>query len=110
MDAGALRHKIVIQRQTAQSDEIGNRTNSWEDYFQCHAGVSTFRKDESTGEVRHDSEVVTFSIRSNRLTQRITSTEFRVIFRGITFNIRSVDQMNYDLREIRLRCEREVRS
>ena len=31
--------KITFQEALVESDEIGNRTNTWKDYYTCHATV-----------------------------------------------------------------------
>lgn len=40
MEIAALNVKVMFQKGTPVSDEIGNRANIWEDYFSCYATVS----------------------------------------------------------------------
>ena len=40
MDVTLLNVKITFQEAVVESDEIGNRTNTWKDYYTCHATVS----------------------------------------------------------------------
>ena len=40
MDIASMNVQITFQKNEVQTDEIGNRTNAWEDYYSCHASVS----------------------------------------------------------------------
>ena len=40
MKVALLNEKILIQKAVVVTDEIGNRKNTWEDYFSCYATVS----------------------------------------------------------------------
>ena len=39
----------------------------------------------------------------------ITSTNYRVLFHGDTYNIEAVDMMNWQRRTVRLKCRKEAR-
>ena len=53
--------------------------------------------------------MVTFTVRWCSEAARITSTGYRVKFRGEAYDIESVDLMNYGKKEIRMKCRREKR-
>ena len=40
MRVALLNEKITIQKAVVTADGIGNRKNSWEDYFSCYATIS----------------------------------------------------------------------
>ena len=39
MEVSLFNVKITFQEALVESDEIGNRTNTWKDYYTCHAAV-----------------------------------------------------------------------
>ena len=47
MDIGAMRIRILFQKQTAGVDEYRNHVNTWEDYFGCWATASYSSGDET---------------------------------------------------------------
>ena len=40
MDIALLNQKVMFQNTVIIADAIGNRTNAWEDYYECHATIS----------------------------------------------------------------------
>ena len=50
-----------------------------------------------------------FTVRWCRETAAVTSTGYRIRFRGDVFNILSVDPMNYQKKEIKLHCRKAER-
>ena len=40
MDIALMNVNITFQEAVVESDEIGNRINTWKDYYTCHATVS----------------------------------------------------------------------
>ena len=109
MNIPLLNKVITIQKQTTVTDAIGNHTNTWTDYYSCHATVSneTNSEDETAG-VTVDNTNTDFTIRFCALSSVITVTEYRVVMDGELFDILSVDHMNFKRKSIKLRC-RKVR-
>jgi SPP1 family predicted phage head-tail adaptor len=110
MDIGRMNERITIQKTTVVVDSIGNHLNTWEDYFSCSTYASTYEAEEKSGEVTTEERTITFSVRYCSELKNISSTGFRVIFHGDVYNIASVDMMNYNRKEIKLLCRKEVRS
>lgn len=109
MQIGKMHERILIQKNSVLVDAIGNHTNGWEDYFSCYTYPSTYSTDETDGEVPHEKQSITFSVRYSPETAAITATGYRVVFKGQMYNIESIDPMNYDRKEIKIRCTLEVR-
>ncbi len=40
MDIAAMNVRITFQKNAVVTDKIGNRTNSWADYYSCFATLS----------------------------------------------------------------------
>lgn len=109
MDIGRMKDRITVQKTEVVTDAVGNHLNTWTDYFSCYAYVSTFEVEEKAGEITTEERTVTFNVRYCSELKNITSTGFRVRFHGDVYNIASVDMMNYQRKEIKLLCRREVR-
>ena len=107
MNIPLLNKVITIQKQTTVTDAIGNHTNTWTDYYSCHATISneTNSEDETAG-VTVDNTNTDFTIRYCALTSIITPTEYRVVMDGEIFDILSVDHMNFKRKSIKLRCRK----
>lgn len=100
---------ITIQKNTVTMDRYGNHKNVWDDYFTCHAYADTYIKDEDESVTTSDERGITFEVRYCSELAGITSIGYKVIFRGETFNIESVDMMNWNRKTIRLKCRKEKR-
>lgn len=107
MDIALLNVKIVIEKNEVMVDEIGNRRNSWAEYYCCFAtvGGEGGRETSVAGTTVDDSDI-SFSIRYCKKASFINNTEYRVVFEGETYNILSVDHMNYKKKSLKLRCQK----
>lgn len=104
-----MNERITIEKNTTVVDKVGNHVNRWEEYFFCFTYASTYEVEEKSGEITTEERTVTFNVRYCSELKNITSTGFRVRFHGDIYNIASVDMMNYQRKEIKLLCWREVR-
>ena len=90
-----MRDKITIQNQMVSVDEIGNRINSWSDYYTCWASVAVYKsgKTKETDEAAQTTQLkmLDFIVRRCPQTAQLTSTEYRIVFNGKIFNIDRVD-------------------
>ena len=107
MKIGLLNRRITIQKVSVIEDEIGNRKPSWEDYFSCDCTVSEqggWENDEAG--TRNEEETTVFTVRYSRETAKVTSTGFRILFDGETYDIRFVNHKNYRGRSVKFSCWR----
>ena len=109
MEISKLNERITIEKNAVVTDAIGNHKNTWTPYFSCYAYASTYQAEEKESEVSSEERSVTFTVRWCSETAAVTSTGFRVRFRGEVYDIESVDLMNYRKKEIRFKCRREPR-
>ena len=107
MDIGSMGERITFQKNCTSVDRYGNHVNGWQDYFTCSSHVDTWQKDESGDEVVKGVTQVTFICRYCPELAAVTSTGYRVLFRGQAYDILSVDPMNYDKNTIRFKAERK---
>ena len=104
-----LNERLTIEKSAAFTDKAGNHRNTWEEYLTCFTYASTYEAQESGDEVRQENRSIVFTVRWCRETAAVTSTGYRIRFRGDVFNILSVDPMNYQKKEIRLHCRKAER-
>lgn len=107
MRISRLSEKITIQKNETVVDQYGNHLNTWTDYYSCHAYASTYKADEKEDQITDQEEKIVFSVRYCIKLRDMTSTKYRVVFNGTVYNIRSIDQMNFNRKEVRLTCEKE---
>ncbi len=108
MDIALLNQKVTFQINEVVTDEIGNRTNGWMDYFTCHATISGEGGDEvyAAGTVVDKADMAV-TVRYCQKTAAIKPTGFRLIHAGDAYNILAVDHLNYKRKAIKFKCKKE---
>ena len=109
MDIARLSEKITIQKSEVQVDRIGNHSNTWTDYYRCHATVSGESQKETEVQdvgqtIDHDN--LSFTIRYCSNTKGIDSTHYRVLFQEEVYDIKTVDCLGYRRKAIKLKCRK----
>lgn len=98
--------RLTIQKNEVTVDRYGNHKNTWTDYFACFTYASTYRYDrESETATTTEEQTVNFEVRYCRELASLDSTHYRVSFHGDSYNIQSVDMMNYQRKTIRISCK-----
>ena len=110
MKISLLNEKIKIQKSVVVTDEIGNRKNSWEDYFSCFATITGEDGDEKeeAGQ-RSAEEDISFTVRYCSNIESVNASEYRIVFRGQCYNIISVNHMNFKKKSVKFKCQRARR-
>jgi len=110
MDIALLNTKILLQRNAIVVDAIGNHTNSWEDYYACHAtaGGEGGSEKPAAGQTVENVDI-TFTVRYCQKTVSVTADGFRVLFRGEVYNIMAVDHMNFKKKALKFKCQKARR-
>lgn len=110
MKVSLLNEKILFQKNTVVSDDIGNRRNAWEDYYSCFATIGgEGRNEKAEAGQTIDDVSITFTVRYCSQLVDMMSTDLRILFRGEIYNILSVDHMNYKKKSLKFRCEKARR-
>lgn len=107
MDIALLNVKITIQKNEPVVDSIGNHKNTWTDFHTCFATVSDEGGSEKSvsGLIVDDSDI-SFTVRWCRKLADLDVTKHRIIFEGITYNLVSIDHMNFKKKCLKLKCEK----
>ena len=107
-----MNERILIEQSEVVVDAVGNHKNVWTPYYSCaaYAAAIIFKdtENEESGIIVSD-ETIVFTVRFCSEVDRLTTTGYRVIFKGTVYNIDSIDHMNYDRKTMKLRCKKEHR-
>ena len=105
-----MNERIIIQKNTAVADRYGNRKAVWTDYFTCWSYASTYQYDrEKEAVITEQEQTVIFEARYCSELKNLDSTHYRILFHGETYDIQSVDMMNYQRKTLRIRTQKEAR-
>ena len=96
MNIGALRVKILIQKNETVTDRYGNHKSVWEDYFRCWATPSTQmgREGEEAAHTKEEDRL-DFTVRYCSETAAVTSKQYRILLGERIYNIVHVDDMGF---------------
>ena len=107
MNSARMNVRVEVQKNTVTTDKYGNHKNTWEPYLSCYATVSgETPKEETDAGLTVDDSKTDFTIRFCRAASTITSTGYRVIFDGETYDILGVNHMNVKNKGIKLLCQK----
>lgn len=107
MDIALLNVKIMIQKNSVITDNIGNHKNEWTDFYDCHATVSgEGGKESKAASQTVDDSDISFTVRYCRNVLNVDNTHFRIVFNGELYNILSVDHMNFKKKAIKFKCQK----
>lgn len=112
MDAAFLNEKVTFQKNTVLTDAVGNHTNGWDEYYTCFAtiggeGMAGSKEEEAAG-TTVENAAMTVTVRYCRKAAAVTSTGYRILFRGGLYDIVGVDHMNFKKKCLKFCC-RKVR-
>lgn len=96
MDAGSLREIIMIEKRIVVEDDIGNQSSTWLPFYKGFASANNLFGTEYWAAAQTQSQnMVVFTLRYNPLFNEINSLEYRLLFRGKEYDIKSVDNVKY---------------
>ena len=101
MDIALLNVMITIQKSTVTVDGIGNHTVSWEDFYSCHATVSSESPNEDTA-----AGTVVDNTKADFTVRWCKKDKFRVVYAGETYNILGIDHRNFKRKSVKLKCQK----
>ena len=107
MDISKLNQRIEIQKGVSKTDEVGNVIRHWQDYYSCFASVNTAGGKERQKGDTEDQNSVAFAVRFCKQLSEISAVDYRIVFRGKTYNIIQVDFADYDGKTIKIKAESE---
>ena len=93
-----MNERITFQKQDVIVDDIGNHTNKWSDYYSCWAAIATSRistKEKEEAAQTLEQERLDFTVRYCPQVSTISSTEYRIAFKGHIYNIDKIDNVDF---------------
>ena len=110
MKIASMRIRITFQKHQVVTDEIGNHTNAWVDYFSCYA--TAVEKEGGEKEVAGQmvvEEKMDFTVRYSTETANIVPDQFRILCKGRIYNIRSISDMAFKNKSLKIHAQLERR-
>lgn len=96
MNIALLNLRITFQKNVIVSDKIGNRKNTWEDYFSCYATISGESGTETaTAGQTIPTRTAAFTVRYCKDVAAVTTDDFRIVCGDELYNITNIDHMNH---------------
>lgn len=110
MTISEMRERILFQKSSAGKDKNGNHTLSWVDFFSCAAYANNLSSSEywAAAQVNAQTDMF-FMVRYCSELADIDSEHFRIIFKGATYNITFVDNIQYENKVLKIRVAKAVR-
>ena len=107
MDIALLSQKVMFQNTVIIADAIGNRTNAWEDYYECHATISGEggTEVEIAGVVVENADLAV-TVRWCGKAAAVTTTGYRILIGGEPYNILAIDHLSYKKKALKFKCRR----
>lgn len=109
MKIALLNKKVTFQANELVTDELGNHSNVWTDYYTCMATISGEGGDEERDAgVLNDKVDLNITVRYSSKTKVITTTGYRVILDDELYDITAIDHFSYTNKALKFKC-RKVR-
>lgn len=107
MDISKLNQRILIQKSSTQTDDVGNVFRQWQDFYSCFASVKTTGGKERQNGNTEEQHSVAFAVRFCKKLSELSAVDYRIVFRGKTYNIIQVDFADYDGKTVKIKAESE---
>ena len=105
-DIARFNERLTVQKNEVVTDRYGNHKNVWTDYFSCFTYASTYQYDkENEAATTMEERTINFEVRYCAELRNLDSTHYRVAFHGDSYDIQTVDFMNYQKKTIRIVCK-----
>lgn len=107
MDISKLNQRILIQKGSTQTDEVGNVLRQWQDFYFCFASVKTTGGKEQQKGDTEEQHSVAFAVRFCKKISELSAVDYRIVFRGKPYNIIQVDFADYDGKTVKIKAKSE---
>ncbi len=98
MNIAGMRVRITIQKNGTVTDQYGNHSSQWNDYFSCWAtaltGGRSAEETQNAGTTQ-EGDRLDFTVRYCSETAAVNSKEYRIMLGGRIYNILNIDEMGF---------------
>ena len=115
MKVAEMRIRITFQKNEKVTDEYGNHTNEWADYFTCWATAVGQESPSESGQEQEGSatvdvwEITNFTTRYCSELSGVEPDQFRIKAAGRVYDIKQVNPMGFKHTSLKFYCRRERR-
>ena len=98
MNIAGLRVRITIQKNETVTDQYGNHTSAWTDYFTCWAtAVASGKSAEETQNAgtTQEADRLDMTVRWSSEIAAVNSKQYRVLLGDRIYNILNIDDMGF---------------
>jgi len=107
MDISKLNQRILIQKSSTQTDDVGNVFRQWQDFYSCFASVNTAGGKERQKGDTEEQQTVSFTVRFCKRLSELSAVDYRIVFQGKPYNIIQVDFADYGGKTVKIKAESE---
>ena len=105
MNAGAYRHRVVIEKRSVVTDKIGNQSSEWKEHYKGYAYINNLSGTEYWQAAQTQSEnTVMFVMRYHPLLNALDTVSYRLFWRDKEYNITSIDNVQYKNETVKIRA------
>ena len=105
-DIARFNKRLTVQKNEVVIDKYGNHKNVWTDYYSCFTYASTYQYDkENEAATTTEERTINFEVRYCTELKDLDSIHYRIAFHGDSYDIQTVDFMNYQKKTIRIVCK-----
>lgn len=110
MTISEMRERILFQKNSAGKDKNGNHTLSWVDFYSCAAYANNLSGSEywAAAQVNAQTDMF-FMVRYCSELADINTEHYRIVFKGETYNIIFIDNIQYENKMLKIRVSKAVR-
>lgn len=91
-------HRITFQKRTvAQDDYSGHDVETWRNWFDEYAAIfyGTGTEQRAAAQLQGEQSA-SFEVLSNTRTRELTIADYRIVDRGVTWNIRALSDLGFN--------------
>ncbi|MGN0269724.1 MAG: phage head closure protein [Candidatus Weimeria sp.] len=110
MNIAAMRCRITVQKNETVTDRIGNRVNSWSDFYSCWATpVQGGGSEKQEAGTINSTDSIDFTVRYAKCLEGLDSTKIRIQMGSTIYNVTAIDPMGFYHRSLKFKCEKVKR-
>lgn len=111
INPGKLNNRIILQKHQSAFDDSANEKLEWADDIALWAEVNNLYGQEYWAAAAHGQEdTVVFTVRYSKKLQKMADskclTEYRILFNGTAYSIKSYDNIGYQNKLVKIKAVR----
>lgn len=108
MQSGAYKHLITIEKREKIIDSIGNTKKQWIEFKKDYAYANGLSGQEYwEAQKSNDENTIDFTLRWKPYLDTIDTKEYRIVFKGKMYNIKTIDNIRFNNKNVKIRCTSE---